>query len=275
MLEAVPMLAALFNPRGGDHRMDYSSDKLTIDTPEQTVLEYPIAGLGSRFLAVLVDTAIQVALGIFVIILGSIIGAGLSRLGGLGPQWTLAIIIFLLFLLNSGYFALFEILWNGQTPGKRLSQLRVIKDDGRPIGAYEAIVRNVVRLIDWLPTCYAIGLISIFLNRQNKRLGDMVAGTVVVHEKTLEGVRPYSETQLDETLPPIDAMKVTLEEAQLIETFLNRRDSLEPLLRTRMAMEIANRLADKMEVKVYGWPRTERFLEAVIEECRRSDRFRS
>jgi uncharacterized RDD family membrane protein YckC len=255
--------------------MDYSSDKLTIDTPEQTVLEYPIAGLGSRFLAVLVDTAIQVALGIFVIILGSIIGAGLSRLGGLGPQWTLAIIIFLLFLLNSGYFALFEILWNGQTPGKRLSQLRVIKDDGRPIGAYEAIVRNVVRLIDWLPTCYAIGLISIFLNRQNKRLGDMVAGTVVVHEKTLEGVRPYSETQLDETLPPIDAMKVTLEEAQLIETFLNRRDSLEPLLRTRMAMEIANRLADKMEVKVYGWPRTERFLEAVIEECRRSDRFRS
>jgi hypothetical protein len=128
--------------------------------------------------------------------------------------------------------------------------------------------------VDWLPTFYALGLVSIFLSRQSKRLGDFVAGTVVVHEKTLEGVRPYTETKIDDSLPPIDATKVTLEEAQLIETFLNRRDSLEPAVRTTMAMQIANRLGNKMEVKVYGWPRTERFLEAVMEECRRSDRFR-
>ena len=73
----------------------------------------------------------------------------------------------------------------------------------------------------------------------------------------------------------VDASKVTLEEVQLIETFLNRRDSLDPAVRTNMAMQIANRLADKMGLKVYGWPRTERFLEAVIEQCRQSDRFRS
>jgi uncharacterized RDD family membrane protein YckC len=251
-----------------------ASDKLTIDTPEQTALEYPIAGLGSRFLAVLADTGIQAVLAFFVVVLGSLIGLGLSAFGNFGPQWTFAIIIFLLFLLNSGYFALFEIFWNGQTPGKRLAQLRVIKDDGRPIGTYEAIVRNVLRLVDWLPTFYALGLVSIFLSRQSKRLGDFVAGTVVVHEKTLEGVRPYTETKIDDSLPPIDATKVTLEEAQLIETFLNRRDSLEPAVRTTMAMQISNRLGNKMEVKVYGWPRTERFLEAVMEECRRSDRFR-
>jgi uncharacterized RDD family membrane protein YckC len=255
--------------------MDYSSDKLTIDTPEQTSLEYPIAGLGSRFLAILADTAIQVVLSFFVLIVGSIVGASLSGFWKVGAQWTVAIIFILLFLLYSGYFALFEIFWNGQTPGKRFAQVRVIKDDGRPIGAYEAIVRNALRLVDSLPTLYGVGLLSIFLSKQSKRLGDFVAGTVVVHEKTLVDIRPYAETKIDETLPPIDASKVTLEEVQLIETFLNRRDNLEPSVRTTMAMQIANRLANKMEVKIHGWPRTERFLEAVMEECRRSDRFRN
>jgi uncharacterized RDD family membrane protein YckC len=252
-----------------------TSQKLTIDTPEQTALEYPIAGLGSRFLALLADTGIQIILAIFVIIGGSVVGLGVATFSDLGPQWVFAIVVFLLFLLNSGYFALFEIFWNGQTPGKRYAEVRVIKDDGRPIGAYEAIVRNALRLVDMLPAMYGIGLVSIFLSRQSKRLGDFVAGTVVVHEKTLEGVRPYQGARIDETLPPIDASRVTLEEIQLIETFLNRRDSLEPVVRTNMAMQIANRLADKMEVKIYGWPRTENFLEAVIEQCRQSDRFRS
>ncbi len=252
-----------------------SSDKLTIDTPEQTALEYPIAGLGSRFLAVLADTAIQVVLAFFVLIIGSFLGAGLAIFGGLGPQWVFAIIVILMFLVESGYFALFEIFWNGQTPGKRYAQVRVIKEDGRPIGAYEAIVRNALRLVDWLPGMYGIGLISIFASRKSKRLGDFVAGTVVVHEKTLEGVRPYAETQIDDTLPAIDTSKVALEEVRLIETFLSRRDSLEPAVRTAMAAQIANRLANKMEVQIYGWPRTERFLEAVMEQCRQSDRFRS
>ncbi len=252
-----------------------ASDKLTIDTPEQTALEYPIAGLGSRFLALLADTAIQIVLAFFVLIVGSLIGVGLATVGGLGPQWVVAIVVILLFLLNSGYFALFEIFWNGQTPGKRYAQVRVIKDDGRPIGAYEAIVRNALRLVDMLPAMYGIGLISIFMSRKSKRLGDFVAGTVVVHEKTLEGIRPYVETKTDETLPPIDTAKVTLEEVRLIETFLNRRDHLEPVVRTTMATQIANRLADKMDVKIYGWPRTERFLEAVMEQCRQNDRFRT
>ena len=252
-----------------------ASDKLTIDTPEQTALEYPIAGLGSRFLAILADTAIQVVLAFSVILAGILIGAGLSNFGKLGPQWVVAIIVILMFLLNSGYFALFEIFWNGQTPGKRFAQVRVIKEDGRPIGAYEAIVRNAVRVVDMLPAMYGIGLVSVFLNWQSKRLGDFVAGTVVVHEKTLEGVRPYAETKIDDTLPPIDASQVTLEEVRLIETFLNRRDALDPAVRTTMALEISKRIAGKMQAEIYGWPRTEHFLEAVIEQCRRSDRFRS
>jgi len=254
-----------------------SFGKLTIDTPEQTVLEYPIAGLGSRFLAVLADTAIQIVLGIFLLILASVIGIGLAvvGLGGISSQWVLAIVLFLIFLLSSGYFALFEIFWNGQTPGKRFTQIRVIKDDGRPIGAYEAVVRNLMRIVDALPGMYGVGLISIFLSPQGKRVGDFVAGTVVVHEKTLEGVRPYRESSRDDSLPPVDISLVTLDEIRLIETFLNRRDNLEPAVRTSMAEQICNRLAQKMRLQIYGWPRTEKFLEAVMEQCRQSNKFRS
>ncbi|HYL61753.1 MAG TPA: RDD family protein [Candidatus Methylomirabilis sp.] len=250
-------------------------EKLTIDTPEQTALEYPIAGLGSRFLAILADTAIQIALGFFVFVLGALIGIGVAIFGGIGPQWVIAIIIFLVFLLNSSYFTIFEMVWNGQTPGKRYAQIRVIKDDGRPIGAYEAVMRNVMRIVDSLPAFYGVGLVTMFLNKKGKRLGDFVAGTVVVHEKPLVGVRPYTESTIDETLPAVDVSVVTLEEVRVIEAFLNRRDHLEPAVRTTMSRQICERLAAKMNVKIYGWPRTERFLEAVMERCRASDRFRS
>jgi uncharacterized RDD family membrane protein YckC len=252
-----------------------SLQKLTIDTPEQTALEYPIAGLGSRFLAILTDTAIQVVLAFFVFLVGSLIGLGLAAFAGLSAQWVVAIMVFLAFLLNAGYFSLFEIVWNGQTPGKRYAQLRVIKDDGRPIGAYEAIVRNVVRIVDVLPAGYGVGVVCVFLNKKGKRLGDFVAGTVVVHEKTLQGVRPYAEAAIDDTLPPVDVSVVTLEEIQLIEAFLSRRDSLDPAVRTSMSRQICDRLASKMNAQIYGWPRTERFLESVMERCRQSDRFRS
>jgi len=252
-----------------------SPDKLTIDTPEQTVLEYPIAGLGSRSLALLADTAIQIIIGFFIFIAAILLAAGVSLFGTLGEQWIIAIIIFLIFLLKSGYFALFEIFWNGQTPGKRHARIRVIKEDGRPIGVYEAVVRNVVRIVDELPGIYGVGLVCVFLNKKGKRLGDHLAGTVVVHEKTLEGVRPFTGTKIDESLPPIDVSVVTLDEIHLIEAFLNRRDSLTPDIRTSMSAQICIRLASKMNVTIYGWPRTERFLEAVMESCRQSGRFRN
>lgn len=252
-----------------------SLQKLTIDTPEQTALEYPIAGLGSRFLALLADTLIQAALGFFIFLVGALIGIGVAVFGGVGPQWVIAVIVLLIFLLNSGYFALFEIVWNGQTPGKRYAQIRVIKEDGRPIGAYEAVVRNAMRIVDALPAAYGVGMVSVFLNKKAKRLGDFVAGTVVVHEKPLAEVQPYAETKIDETLPPVDVSVVTLDEVHLVEAFLSRRDHLDPAVRTTMARQVCERLAAKMNLKIYGWPRTERFLEAVMEQCRQSDRFRS
>src|SRR5208337_2100683 len=120
-------------------------DNLVIDTPEQIPLEFPLAGIGSRFLALAVDSLIQFAA-------GAVLGVIVLLLATLGPKmpihgaWTLALVVFLGFLLQFGYFAFFEAIWNGQTPGKRLTNLRVIQDSGRPITVYEAVARNFLRI---------------------------------------------------------------------------------------------------------------------------------
>jgi uncharacterized RDD family membrane protein YckC len=250
-------------------------DKLTIDTPEQTALEFPLAGIGSRFVAMAADTAIQILVGIGLLILGAIMGQTLSLLGSAAPQWLIAVLIILFFLLYSAYFAIFEAIWNGQTPGKRYAQLRVMKDDGRPITVYDSVARNLLRVVDSLPIFYGVGIISVFLSKQNKRLGDFVAGTVVVHEKTVEAARPFLDSQVDTAAPAYDVSLITTDELRLIEAFFQRRDSLDPALRGSMAAQISNRIAGKLRVQVYGWPRNEKFLEAVHAQYRAGGRLRA
>ncbi len=252
-----------------------SHDNLIIDTPEQTSLEFPLAGIGSRFLAMAADTAIQVAIGVVVFIVFAVLYPGIKRLGAAGEQWIAAIVIIAGFLLYSAYFAFFEIIWNGQTPGKRYAQLRVMKDDGRPISAYDAVARNLLRIVDSLPGFYGVGVLSVLLSKQSKRLGDFVAGTVVVHETALEGVRPFAEMRVDQSLPAFDASAISADELRLIQTFIERRDSLDPGLRSSMASQIAARIAEKLQVKVYGWPRTENLIEAVLQQCRERGQFRN
>jgi uncharacterized RDD family membrane protein YckC len=250
-------------------------DKLTIDTPEQTSLEFPLAGIGSRFLAMAVDTAIQIVVGfVFFFALALAIPA-LRFLGPVAPQWAIAGMIVGFFLIYYGYFAFFEATWNGQTPGKRYAQLRVMKDDGRPINAYDAIARNLLRIVDQLPVFYGIAILSVFFSKQNKRLGDFVAGTVVVHEKTVEAARPFQETLVDSSAPAYDVSRITVDELRLIETFLQRRDAFDPGLRGSMAAQIASRIGATLEVQVRGWPANEKFLEAVHSQYRATSRYRS
>jgi uncharacterized RDD family membrane protein YckC len=250
-------------------------DKLTIDTPEQTSLEFPLAGIGSRFVAMAADTAIQFVLGLALFFLAAVVAPALTLVGKLTAEWAFAIMIIVFFLLYSAYFAFFEAVWNGQTPGKRYAQLRVIKDDGRPITAYDSVARNLLRIVDQLPVFYGVGVISIFFSKENKRLGDFVAGTVVVHEKTVEAARPFLDTQVDSSAPAYDVSRITLDELRLIETFFQRRDSLDPALRGSMAAQIASRIGEKLQVQVYGWPRNEKFLEAVHAQYRATGRYRS
>src|SRR6202453_4051205 len=98
-------------------------------------------------------------------------------------KWFEAAIIFINFCLIWGYFALFEAYWHGQTPGKRAMKLRVIKDSGRQITLFEALARNLLRVVDYLPSLYLVGVITMLCNKRNQRLGDLAAGTIVVHER--------------------------------------------------------------------------------------------
>ncbi|HEV2387802.1 MAG TPA: RDD family protein [Candidatus Acidoferrales bacterium] len=245
-----------------------SPDKLTIETPEQTSLEFPLAGIGSRFLALAADTAIQAAAALLLLFVLGELGLRAAPLVRVAPQWTLAAFVVLAFAIYAGYFAFFEAVWNGQTPGKRVAELRVMKDDGRPIGAYGAITRNLIRLVDQLPGIYAVGIVAMLLSRQHKRLGDYVAGTVVVHEKSLQGMKPYPEPGSQAAPPTLDAGRISVEEFQLMDAFLRRRDSLEPHLRRDLAAQILARLAAKLGVAAPGWPESEKLIEALYQRVR-------
>lgn len=247
---------------------------MTIDTPEQIALELQVAGIGSRFLAIAVDTVLQLILYITVFMALSLaqVPAVLrtSFVGVAGP----ALAILFGFSIYWGYFATFEILWSGRTPGKRLAGIRVIKETGRPINAFEAIGRNVLRAIDFLPAGYAVGLVCMMLNKYSRRLGDYVAGTIVVHDKQTEDVRP--DWNLDAQAPTGSApiSRITPEELQLIETYLHRRLDLDEEIRRDMAQRIVSRIAGKTGLQPSAAQTIDDFLEGVARQIRDSARYR-
>jgi len=254
------------------------SDKLTIDTPEQTPLEFPLAGIGSRFLALALDTLIQFAATFLLVLAGGLMSASLQKIWRGGWTWPLAGLVLVLFWIFYGYFALFEALWNGQTPGKRITRLRVIQESGRPITVYQAVARNLLRVVDQLPSFYAVGILSALVSRQNKRLGDYVAGTVVVHEKPLAEVRPsWDAPERSAVAPPsLGTSPLSDEELQLVEAFLQRRTYLPAEVRAAMARQIAERLAQRLAISPEQRVSNaspggeEAFLEALAQQRRSS-----
>jgi uncharacterized RDD family membrane protein YckC len=257
------------------------SDKLTIDTPEQMPLEFAVAGVGSRFLALVVDTLIQFGIGIALLIIFSIMGVTVTALGLRGQAiWFAAAFGFTAFLLMFGYFAIFEILWRGQTPGKRMVGIRALKETGRPLTPSETIGRNLLRIIDQLPALYAVGVLVALLNSKNKRLGDFVAGSVVVRESSMKDMKPVWQATDSAGEPGVNAasasgarvstVPLSLEELAVIDTFLHRRYDLDPDVRSRMAAEILARIRPKLAPDAQARFSMESLLEAVAFERRSS-----
>jgi uncharacterized RDD family membrane protein YckC len=250
-------------------------DKLTIDTPEQVHLEFALADIGSRFMAKFGDTVIQVVLIVALIIIYEIFGrASLFELSGV-RLWVTAILWFIAFSIYWGYFAVFEALWNGQTPGKRWAGIRVIKETGRPITACEAIARNLMRAVDGFPGIYAVGIITMLLNPRNRRLGDFVAGTIVVHDRKREESQLFFNTPERTEHNPFHAERLTAQEIALIETFLARRLDIPPDVRRQNGIRIAGMIADKLGIEPSARPAdNENFLELVVRQFRNTARFR-
>lgn len=254
--------------------LDPVADKLTIETPEQTALDFAVAGIGSRFLALAVDVLIQFFVGLAVGVTGAFAIGGIAVVAPKAGMWSFAILMFFYFFLYFGYYALFEILWNGQTPGKRRAGIRVIKDSGRPLTPAESIGRNLMRIVDWLPFFYAIGITCAFLTKGNKRLGDLVVGSIVVREASLRDLKPTWQTTSSASAPlpssvgPFGAKHLSPEETALVESFLNRRSALAVDVRSRMAEAIFRRIKPKLTLPSDPSLSTEKILEVVAYERR-------
>ena len=217
--------------------MSISDEKIHIDTPENVVFGYNVAGMGTRFLAGLLDMifigglilAANITLFIFLRVMNVFVWA---RTG----SWLWALFGLLTFLVFWGYYIFFEMVWNGQSPGKRKMGLRVIRTDGAPITFPDSLIRNLIRLFDFLPAYYGIGVIVMFINRQTRRLGDLVAGTLVVHDRpvSLDSLGRSTNWEMESwtNFPfpgevgqyPVE--KLTQQDLQIIESFLLRRKQL-------------------------------------------------
>jgi len=265
-----------------------SDETLIIETPERVPLHFALASIGNRFIACAIDHTLQVSTLIVLIIFFAIIADAAdfsSRLAN-APKWVIALLIILAFLLMSGYFAIFEWLWRGQTPGKRWMKLRVIREDGRPISFFEAIVRNLLREFDIMPfPFYSVGLIFVFCTDRDQRIGDLVAGTVVVREREAEApafaevfASPVSDPALRRSFKPIqftaDVNQLTEQEISVVESFLRRRWDLKDYPRQwmawRVAMPILFKLRPQYDLSTFTY---EGFLEELLHKYREQHRF--
>lgn len=232
-------------------------------TPEGVTLEVTLAGVGSRFTAGVIDQLLRSVVLVALVILTAFLGDSGGTSGGV----VLASLLVAVFLVQFAYDVLFETLAAGRTPGKRWTGLRVVRLGGAPVGFVASALRNILRIVDALPGFYLVGILCVMSTRNNQRLGDLAAGTIVVRERAQSTALPQpapvppGPASADTALWDVSA--VSAEEMATVRRFLGRRPTLTPEARDRLAREMATRLGPK----VVGPPRQwepEAFLEYLV-----------
>lgn len=250
-------------------------DRLSINTPESVDFTFETAGIGSRFAAAMIDGVIQ---GVLLLMM---MAAGFFGLSGIFENdiflgevpssaeiWIIVLFYLVTVGITYGYIILFETLWNGQTPGKRLMKIRVIKQNGLPAGFFSILIRNLLRLVDVLPGFYAAGVISILLTRRGQRLGDLVAGTIVVKEAPAKLISlptaPWRDPVVDPGLLAQYVPRLSDSDLEPVRLFWTRRHQFRPEARARVAEKIAWSVATKMNWPFPKIPNPEMFLEDIL-----------
>ncbi len=251
-------------------------DRYIIDTPENIEFSYNVAGIGSRFMAAIIDTVI---LGIIITMLLVVFSALASAISDIESAFIVTVLIIsanIFFIL--GYYIFFELVWNGQSPGKRAVRLRVVREGGRPITFTASAIRNIVRLIDFLPGFYGLGVLVMFVDKRARRLGDLTGGTLVVKERhaiSLEtlGARaePLPLSSLIQNVAPTDLLPnvhlLTHHDYELVQEFLRRRNELGRESRQRLGTQLTQGICNRMGVSLPS-SNYELFLERVVRDYR-------
>jgi len=222
---------------------------LTITTPEHVEIRLETAGAGSRFLAILIDFAITTGISGFVrqvavlMLPGAIAGA---------------VIITASFLITWGWHLWFEVRNQGQTPGKRALSLRVVDARGLPLSVHQALVRNIVRVIDFAPLFYGVAAISSTVDPLRRRLGDIVAGTLVIREAKAPAYRGElaAERRFNTLRTPrvmrLIRHRISLEERELLLTICLRAEKMTPVARYDLMEEVAAAYRARLDVEEDG-----------------------
>jgi uncharacterized RDD family membrane protein YckC len=255
-------------------------ERVSLHVPDQVEVSYELAGLGSRFLAAVIDAAI------FVAVVGLLaFSAWAIRSYITGDPFVSAFTGWIVFgasiLLGVTYNVYYELAAEGKTPGKRVTGLRVVAVDGASVSFEQSAVRNILRIADWLPMLYGAGVVSLLVTGRNQRLGDLAAGTMVIKERLDASIEEVPVPQApSETaaapLPPevseevLHAVRagvrtVSREEEKTIRRFLERRYDLAPDARRRLASRLADGLRQRFPGLDAGrLSNPESFLEVVI-----------
>lgn len=234
-------------------------DRVTIATPEGLDLEIVLAGLGSRFGATLLDLTIQ---------FGAIIALAMALGLGGDSGYVIAAYFVLVFLVLFAYDIVFETWNQGRTIGKIAAGIRVVRANGQPINFLTSAVRNLIRIVDFLPAFYTIGMIAVVLTPKNQRLGDLAANTYVVRERRARAPVPARgwapPATAEAPFMTWDVSAVTADEVATVRRFLERRHGLDPAARAQLAWDLATRLRAKVAgVTDHNAPTPESFLEGL------------
>jgi uncharacterized RDD family membrane protein YckC len=231
-------------------------DRVTIATPEGVTIDLVLAGLGSRFIARLLDSLIQ-AVVIFALWAGV--------LGTSSPGSIRALAVVITFLVTFAYDVPFEVLNQGRTVGKSAAGIRVVGIDGEPVRFLASAIRNILRLVDFLPVFYLVGASSIVATARDQRLGDLAGGTIVTRDR-FPGVGSQYAAPLTvpaDAVTAWDVSGVQADELQVVRHFLDRRLSLAWPVRMYFASSIASRLSPKVAGAPYG-VHPEYLLEGIV-----------
>lgn len=224
---------------------------VAIETPEQVVISYTVAGVGSRGAAVLVDhliigvTQLLMGVGFYLVTGGFPQSASAADAGAV--YWLAAVLVLVSFAFAWGYFVYFEGAWDGQTPGKRLLHIRVVQDGGYSASFAASAIRNLARLVDMQPlVSYGVGIMSAGLSKSGKRLGDMMAGTFVVQEHVDRRAELPGTPEAELPAPAMLTTALTADEYDVLHRFLERRATLTPELRHRLGDQLTTRFANAL-----------------------------